>query len=244
MQKGYGQFCPLAKAAELLCERWTMIVIRELVAGSRKFNDLKRGLPLISPTLLSRRLKQLTAAGVIEKVVENGSPAYALTLAGKELEPLVKVMAVWGHRWVQSQFEEQDLDVGLLMWDIRRGAEVSAFPPKRTVLEFRFSDAPKGMQQWWLVCDNGVIDLCLEDAGFEVDVMIQSPVRTLTEVWMQARDFDDAMKCGGLSLLGPSELTQQLPGWLPGSSLARMGAVSLDNNPRHEQGNGTPVTDE
>jgi DNA-binding HxlR family transcriptional regulator len=232
MQKGYGQFCPLAKAAELLCERWTMIVIRELVAGSHQFNDLRRGLPLMSPTLLSRRLKQLTEAGVVQKISENsGKQVYELTEAGRELEPLVKVMGVWGHRWARSQFEDHDLDVGLLMWDIRRGVNSASFPARRLVIEISFTDAPKGMGQWWLVSENSDVDLCLKTPGHEVDLVIKSTIRALTSVWMCEQSLAAALKSGELSLLGPNELQELLPVWLQGSPLARMGAESLAANP-------------
>lgn len=232
MHKGYGQFCPLAKAAELLCERWTMLVIRELVAGSRQFNDLRRGLPLMSPTLLSRRLKQLVDAGVVRKVSENGGkPAYALTGAGIELEPLIKMMGIWGHRWAGSRFEEQDLDVGLLMWDIRRGVNSSSFPPGRIVVEFAFTDAPKGMRQWWLISEAGEVDLCLEDPGHDVNLVIKSTVRALTSVWMCRLSLRNALKTGDLIIHGPTDLQKRLPDWLPGSPLARMGAESLVANP-------------
>jgi len=232
MQQGYGQFCPLAKAAELLCERWTMIVIRELVAGSHHFNDLRRGLPLMSPTLLSLRLKQLTEAGVVRKVFgESGKQSYELTEAGLELEPLVKVMGVWGHRWAKSQFEDHDLDVGLLMWDIRRGVNVASFPSRRLVIEIVFSDAPKEMGQWWLVAENKDVDLCLKPPGYDVDLVINSTVRALTSVWMCRQSLDQALKSGELTLLGSADLQAQLPVWLHGSPLARMGADSLLVNP-------------
>jgi DNA-binding HxlR family transcriptional regulator len=232
MHKGYGQFCPLAKAAELLCERWTLVVIRELVAGSRQFNDLRRGLPQMSPTLLSSRLKQLVDAGVIKKLQEaNGRSAYELTQAGVELEPLVKMMGVWGHRWAASQFEEQDLDVGLLMWDIRRGVNTYSLPTGRAVVEFVFTDAPKGMGQWWLVCEAGEVELCLEDPGHEVDLVIRATVAAMTAVWMCKLSTRDAMKAGNLTIQGATSLKKSLPDWLPGSPLARMGADSLKAAP-------------
>jgi len=233
MLKGYGQFCPLAKAAELLCERWTMIVIRELVAGSHQFNELRRGLPLMSPTLLSRRLKQLTEVGVIRKIVDNtGKQLYELTVAGHELEPLVKMMGVWGHRWAKSQFEDHDLDVGLLMWDIRRGVNSACFPARQLVIEFNFTDAPKGKGQWWLVSENGDVDLCLKAPGYDVDLVIKSTVRALTMFWMCKQTMGEALKSGELTLLGPTDLRELLPVWLQGSPLARMGAESLTVNPR------------
>ncbi len=232
MDRGYGQFCPVAKAAELLCERWTMLVVRELIAGSRHFNELRRGLPLISPTLLSRRLKQLTLAGVIRRVRgAKGMTMYELTPAGGELRAMIEFMAVWGHRWVGSQFAEQDLDAGLLMWDIRRSVSGKAFPERRIVVEFHLTDAPPGMGQWWLVSDGGEVDLCREDPGHEVDIMLRSSVRTLTEVWMWRLPAQEAVRAGRIELFGAPALKQGLLTWLQGSPLVRLGADSLAADP-------------
>lgn len=232
MSKGYGQFCPLAKAAELLCERWTMILVRELAAGSRRFNDLRRGLPLMSPTLLSRRLKQLVDAGVAERVVDgDGTQAYVLTRAGEELRPMVEFMGTWGHRWVGSRLSEDDLDVGLLMWDIRRGVDPAQFPPERVVLQIEFSDAPEGRSDWWLVSEDGQTDLCMEDPGHEVDLVIRTTVRVLTEIWLCRYSLADAERARDLRVLGNRVLRKRLPVWLQGSPLARLGEASLREEP-------------
>lgn len=232
MAKGYGQFCPLAKAAELLCERWTMILVRELSAGSRRFNELRRGLPLMSPTLLSRRLGQLASAGVVQQVRDSdGAWAYELTQAGQELRPMVELMGTWGHRWVGSQLKEDDLDVGLLMWDIRRGVDPSHFPPHRVVVQVRFSDAPRGRRDWWLVSEGGETDLCMEDPGHEVDVVVLSSLRTLTEVWLCRCTIADAERQRSLQVLGSEHFRRQLPRWLQGSPLARLGEASLREVP-------------
>lgn len=230
MAKGYGQFCPLAKAAELLCERWTMILVRELTAGSRRFNDLRRGMPLVSPTLLSRRLKQLVDAGVVEHVNDhNDSPAYDLTAAGRELRPMVEFMGAWGQRWVGSRLSEDDLDVSLLMWDIRRGVDATRFPAHRVVVQFEFSDAPQGRCDWWLVSEEGETDLCMEDPGHEVDLLVRSDVRSLTEVWLCRTTLAERRRQRGIEVMGDERLGNQLPAWLQGSPLARLGEMG----PRH-----------
>ncbi|MFN2348931.1 MAG: winged helix-turn-helix transcriptional regulator [Thioalkalivibrio sp.] len=232
MSKGYGQFCPLAKAAELLCERWTMILVRELVAGSRRFNDLRRGLPRISPTLLSRRLHQLAQAGVVQRLVDDdGTQSYELTCAGRELAPMVQFMGTWGHRWVGSHLEEQDLDMGLLMWDIRRGVDAGKFPRQRVVVQFELIEAPTGWADWWLVSENGEIDLCLEDPGYEVDLLVRCTPRTLTAVWLCRRSVADAEGARELQILGNSSLRKRFPEWLQGSPLARLGEASLRADP-------------
>jgi len=211
----------MAKAAEILCERWSLVVIRELTAGSRHFNDLRRGVPLMSPTLLSRRLRQLEAAGVVVRVQDGRGIAYELTGAGKELGPLVELMASWGSKWVRRRLSADDLDAGLLMWDIRRTVDASRFPGRRTVVRFRFADAPSGKREWWLVSRDGVIDLCLEDPGFDVDVVVEAPLRIMTAIWMRDITFREAVRSFGLTVRGERALCRAFPEWLGASALAR-----------------------
>jgi len=230
----YGQFCPVAKACELLCERWTMLVVRELVCDSRHFNDLRRGVPRMSPALLTRRLRQLERNGIVRRLAQGrrGS-AYELTHAGLELRPLVESMGVWGHRCVRSDLRRRDLDADLLMWDIRRSVQAGKFPARRVVVEFAFRDAPSGMGRWWLVSTEGGTDLCLQDPGYEVDVIVRSSVHALTAVWMRECSLQQAQRNGAIEVLGPRELLQRLPVWLGGSSIATMGAESLARDPAH-----------
>ena len=150
MGSPYRQFCPVAKAMELLDERWTLLVVRELVAGSEHFNDLRRGLPRMSPGLLSKRLQQLARAGLVERRSENGEIRYLLTEAGRELGPVVEAVGAWGVRWV-GEIGDQDLDPRLLMWDMHRNVDRSAVPETRTVVRFRFDDVPRPAREWWLV---------------------------------------------------------------------------------------------
>jgi len=218
---GYGQFCPMAKAAEILCERWNLLVIRELTAGSRHFNDLRRGVPLMSPSLLSRRLKQLEAAGVVTRAQDEHGTGYDLTPAGAELQPLVELMADWGSKWVRRRVSHDDLDAGLLMWDIRRTVDHSRFPPdRRIVVHFHFADAPSAKRSWWLVAQHNVVDLCLEDPGFDVDVVIQGPLHVMTAVWMRDVTFRTAVQSLGLKVSGERDICRRLPDWLGASALA------------------------
>jgi len=154
--QSYGQFCPLAQATQILCERWTLLIVRELIAGSTRYSDLRKGVPLISPTLLSSRLKKLVEAGVI---VQNKKKTYSLTKAGTELRPIIELLGAWGHRWAISNLEKNDLDASLLMWDMRRSINPKVFPSHRVVVEFEFFDAPKGAKNWWLISENDQIDL-------------------------------------------------------------------------------------
>ncbi len=216
----YGQFCPMAKAAEILCERWTMVVVRELAAGSRHFNDLRRGLPLMSPTLLSRRLKQLEEAGVVSRVRNQAGVSYELSPAGVELRPLVEIMAQWGARWVRRRLGRDDLDAGLLMWDIRRQVDASIFPAERVVVHFSFPDATAGKKHWWLISEAGKTDLCLEDPGHEENLLLEAPLHVMTGVWMRDVSFREAQRSLGLTVAGAKNLRDLVPGWLGASSLA------------------------
>lgn len=213
--RGYGQFCPVAKAAEIVCERWTPLVIRELICGSRRFNEIHRGVPLMSPSLLARRLRLLEEAGIIVRKAEaGGSRAYELTAAGWELKPLIVGLGVWGHRWVGGQLREDDLDPSLLMWDIRRRINLAAFPASRTCLQFDFVGARRGRCRWWLLGDSHAVDLCLTDPGFDVDLYVTTDVRTLTRVWNGDLPLARALRDGGIELHGPKHLRRAFPSWL------------------------------
>ncbi len=170
--KGYGQFCPIAKASEVLGERWTHLVIRELGAGSEAFNDLRKGLPRMSPSLLSARLKSLETAGVVDRHESNGQVRYTLTEAGLELKPILLAMGTWGHRWARSKLAKEDLDPSLLMWDIHRTMNAGYFGKTRTVLMFEFSDYAAKFKRWWLVIEDGDVDVCMKDPGHEVDLQL------------------------------------------------------------------------
>lgn len=222
--KTYGQFCPLAQAAQLLCERWTLIIVRELTAGSTRFGELQKGAPLLSPTLLSTRLKQLHKAGVIEQREAAGSPTYHLTAAGRALRPIIEGLGVWGHHWLPSKLGEDELDAKLLMWDMRRSVDAAVFPARRVVLEFEYPDASAGAQHWWLVSEDGAIELCLIDPGHEVDLLIRCPLKVMTAVWTCRLAFDDAVRARDIDVKGDRALARKLQAFLRGSALARLGA--------------------
>jgi DNA-binding HxlR family transcriptional regulator len=214
--KGYGQFCPIAKACEALGERWTMLLIRELLCGSRRYNDFKRGLPLISPTMLSQRLSTLLERGLIERKRSNDQKSweYHLTQAGRELEPIVMSLGEWGARWVRSQMSKNDLSVELLMWDMRRTINCTALPQRRIVLHFEFKDLDKKFNNWWMLAENNVIDLCIDDPGFDSDVTFVSDLRTMTQLWLGDTTLSEARSSGKLDVSGSSTLTRNIPKWL------------------------------
>jgi DNA-binding HxlR family transcriptional regulator len=219
MGASYGQFCPVAKAMELLDERWTVLVVRELIASSRHFNDLRRGLPRMSPTLLSRRLQQLTTAGLIERRQFGPEVEYTLTPAGEELEPIIRALGVWGTRWIPS-LGDRDLDPKLLLWDMRREVDHTCVPRRRTVLHFTFPAAAPRTRDWWLVITPDEADLCDADPGHDIDLQITADLRTLTDIWRGDRTWSSALRAGALDLTGPEPLRRALPSWFHQSPFA------------------------
>jgi DNA-binding HxlR family transcriptional regulator len=211
---GYGQFCPIAKTSEILGERWTNLIIRELGAGSEAFNDLRKGLPLIPPATLSARLKSLEAAGVVARTDSEKGIRYSLTEAGLELKPIVLQMGIWGHRWARSKLTRDDLDPSLLMWDIHRTMNAEYFETGRTTLHFEFSDFKAKLRRWWLVIDDGDVDVCMKDPGHEVDLKVTTDVRTLTGVWMGDIALGQALRDQRIRLAGPTQLKRDISTWL------------------------------
>lgn len=222
--KSFGQFCPLAQASQLLCERWTLLLVREFIAGSTRFSELQKGVPLMSPTLLSTRLKQLCESGVITKSGKGSKTAYKLTKAGTELTPIVQLLGAWGHRWVQTSLVVQDLDASLLMWDMRRTVSRDEFPSQRIIVQFEYSDASKGATDWWLVSENGEVDLCLTEPAGEVDIVIKSALATMTAVWTCQTSFKKCVRNGEILVYGDPKLVKKLQDWLQASALSRLGA--------------------
>lgn len=224
-QGGYRQFCPVAMAAEILCARWTVLVLRELMAGSTRFNELRRGLPRMSPALLSQRLKELEAAGVIRRTPVRNEPgvfAYRLTQSGRELEPVVMAFGVWGQRWVSSELSLQHLDAQLLMWDMRRNLDPSPLPQRRSLVQFVYPEQPAASRTWWLMVDaDGAVDLCSIDPGFDVDLYVSTDLRTMTAIWMGADTVRAALASRRLSLTGDRKLAASMQTWLGLSPFAK-----------------------
>lgn len=224
-QGSYKQFCPVAMAAELLCTRWTIVLLRELCAGTTRFNDLRRGVPRMSPALLSQRLKELEDAGVITRRVtrkEGGVFEYQLTPAGRELEPIVTAFGVWGQRWIDKELSLEHLDVQLLMWDMRRGLDPTPMPADRAVVQFRYPELPASQRDWWLLVEpNSGVDLCSVDPGFDVDLYATSDLRTMTAIWMGHDTVRAAVAARRLVLTGDRKLASNMQAWLGLSPFAR-----------------------
>jgi DNA-binding HxlR family transcriptional regulator len=204
---------------ELLDERWTMLVVRELVSGSQRFNDLRRGLPRMSPTLLSRRLQQLVGAGVIERNADGSEVRYVLTPAGKELQPVVEALGAWGIRWI-GELGDADFDPKLLLWDMHRNVDLATIPDGRTVIQFRFPDAPARSRDWWLVITRDETDVCDVDPGFGVTVSVKADLRSMVRIWRGDLSWSRAVRAGSLEVQGPAALRRTVPRWFKLSGFA------------------------
>lgn len=228
-KKGYGQFCPVALAAEVLAERWTPLVVRELLCGSVRFNDLQRGVPRMSSALLARRLKELQFTGIVERRRgSGGSFEYHLTDAGRELFPVVEKMGVWAQRWLRHDLvDTANLDSDLLMWDIRRNV-VAKSPPRevRYVAEFRLSGVPISRRRYWLVFERGVVDLCYRNPGFDIDLFVAASLRVLTQVWLGHISIEGAIRDGRLQLDGSRGDLAAFRSWFALSMFAPAGQES------------------
>lgn len=219
----YGQFCPVAMAAEIVCSRWTTLILRELLCGSTRFNDLRRGVPRMSPTLLSKRLKELEEAGVIatRKIGQSGTVEYVLTEAGRDLESVVMTLGNWGHRWVESKVSLKNLDPSLLMWDMRRWLKLTPTPERRQVIQFAYPELPAARRTFWLVVEKDGTDLCSVDPGYDVDLYVQCSLRTMTAIWMGVSDVQTEVDAGRLELSGDAALARSMQQWLGLSPFAK-----------------------
>ena len=224
--KEYGQFCPVAKASEILGERWTFLVIRELISGSQNFNQIRRGVPLMSPSLLSSRLRAMEDAKIIERVKDKNGVHYNLTEAGSELQPIIMGLGLWGQRWAPSQYTDSDLpDPCLLMWDVHRRIDTTSFPSQRTVLYFEFSGCPSNVSRWWLIVLDRNVDICMKDPGHEVDLYLYADMGTMARIWMGDISPLAAQREKHLKVICSAPLKRTLSKWLGLS-------VFAETNPR------------
>lgn len=218
MKSVYGQFCPVAVASEIFAERWTPVILRELVLGSRRFNDIQRGVPKISRALLVKRLRELVAHGIID----SGNGEYRLTEAGQELGEVVVHLGTWGARWTAPARRDR-LDAKLLTWDMRRRIALDRLPEKRVVVRFDFRGVPAGHKApktYWLVLQRPDVDLCIIDPGFEVDIFVDADLASLTKVWLGEVPIRQAIREGGIKLTGDRQGVRDFPSWLLLSTLA------------------------
>jgi DNA-binding HxlR family transcriptional regulator len=215
IKASYGQFCPVAMAAEIFCTRWTPLILRELLCGSHRFNDLRRGVPRISPTLLSKRLKEMERAGIVAtQAGTGGGTEYRLTPAGEDLRDVVMKLGFWGQHWIDTQQSLKQLDPTLLMWDMRRHLNPTPIPPRRSTIQFRYPELSAAKQNWWLVVEESNVDLCSIDPGFEVDLYVESPLRSMTAIWMGLATVQSEVDAGRLELTGDNALARTMQKWL------------------------------
>lgn len=221
----YKQFCPVAMAAEILCTRWTVVLLRELMAGSTRFNDLRRGVPRMSPALLSQRLKDLEAAGIVARTASVSDPGifeYHLTVSGRELGPIIEAFGVWGQRRIEADLSLKHLDVQLLMWDMRRNLNTTPMPRTRSVVQFVYHDLSAAQRSWWLIVDpEDGVDLCSVDPGFDVDLYVSVDLRTMTAIWMGLDTVRAAVGSERMMLTGNRQLASAMQVWLGLSPFAK-----------------------
>lgn len=212
----YHQFCPISKTAEVLGEKWTLLILRDLVLGATRFTQFQRSIPMISPTVLNKRLSELQTRGLLvrKRIPNQRGHEYQLTESGRELRPLILKMAEWGMRWARNEMSDDELDVELLMGDIQRRIAPDKLPSGRTLLKFKYTDL-NNFSDWWLKIENGSVEACLDDEGHEVDVYFTSDLRTMTEVWMGDLSLTRAQDDGRLRIVGPSAYLRNLRSWFP-----------------------------
>lgn len=221
-RRGYGQVCPVSKAVEILGERWTLVIVRELLYGSRHFNELRRGIPLISPGVLSQRLRELEQSGIVEREAGTGrsATAYRLLRAGRELAPLVEQLGIWGHRWAVRALRQEDLDASYLMWATYRCFQPQALGRQRGVIAYELFDAPANKRRWWIVVAKQEIELCVRNPGYAINLTISGKVKTFAELFLGHLDPRAAVRSGAIVLKGDAELARKFGDWCPRSSLS------------------------
>ncbi|MFC8044593.1 winged helix-turn-helix transcriptional regulator [Nocardia sp. NPDC057353] len=217
---GYGQYCPISRALELLGERWSLLILRDLLLGSTRFNDLARGLPGLSRSLLAKRLRQFERAGLVEKA----GVRYLLTEAGTDLEPVLFGLGEWGAKHTFGAPNPDELDADLLVWWMHTRLDTAALPGFRHVFAVRFTD---DVRRFWIVVDRGAPSVCTTDPGFEVDVTITADVAGLYQVWLGRMPVGHAVRTGRVAFAGPSSVTRRMPQVLRLSPVAPYSAVPL-----------------
>jgi len=211
----YHQYCPVARACEIFADRWTPLLVRELLFGSRHFNAIKRGLPGISRSLLVSRLRLLADSGELERHAGKRPTEYVLTEAGIDLKKVLEGLGQWGVKWAFGEPKPDELDAALLLWMMRRRIHRHLLPSARTVLEFDLTG--RGGRRLWLVLEPREISLCLKPPGFDSDLVVRADLSLLYRVWLGYVDYDAAVRCGGIVVEGPRELARALPRWFSGA---------------------------
>lgn len=221
--RSYGQFCPVAKAAELFCERWTALILRDLVSGATRFSQLRRGVPLASPTLLARRLRELEAEGVVErrKSPTGRTWTYHLTPAGREFAPVIEALGTWGQRWSRRALEQHEISLTLLMWSLEVSLKGDPFGGRPCSVKITFTDQPKNARDWWILCKAGAVEMCRDDPGFEVDLFLTATLPDMICIHRGDLSLARAREQGRIDVHGAAWARRALPRWLGADRLAR-----------------------
>jgi DNA-binding HxlR family transcriptional regulator len=216
----YGQYCPVARAAEVLADRWTLLIVRELLADVRHFNELERGLPHMSRTLLAERLRRLEQMRVLERrATSRGRPTeYRLTVAGRELQQIIDQFGEWGARWAFGPPRPNELDPIILLWWMRRRVAADRISRRRVVIQFDFRRAPQ--QSYWLLIEPNDVSVCIKDPGFDVDVIVTSDVMTFYQVWLGRLSLVNAVRRKLVHLDGAPTDIRAFPNWFTWSPMA------------------------
>lgn len=220
--RGYGQFCPVAKTAEILGERWMLLLVRELLMGSTRFGQLKQGLGSISPSMLTNRLRTLEEYDIIYREKSADGHSYHLTERGAALKPVIEAAGLWGYRWIRDSFEEEDLDVDLLMLDISRRLQTDKIRGRKATIEFEYSDLDSRYRNWWLIVDGEDVELCYDHPGRSVDLTIRCKLETMTRIWMGELEIASARRSNLLQVEGARRLAKNLSSWLTRSHIAQL----------------------
>jgi DNA-binding HxlR family transcriptional regulator len=197
----------------MLTQRWTPLVLRELMCGSTRFNELRRGLPHMSPTLLTQRLRELELYGIVDRVKDGGGVEYRLTQAGEELRPIIESLGNWGKRWLERELTRQEMDPALLVWDMHRRVAVDELPPEKVITRFDFRSVRAAQSRFWMIFDRPTVDVCFHDPGYEPSLYVNADLRALIDVWMGARTFSSALSDRSMVLEGPRDLCRRFPKW-------------------------------
>ena len=229
----YDQFCPISKAMDVLGERWTLLIIRELLTGGTRFSELQRGLGAISPSLLTKRLHQLEDEGLIVKRRIPGQRGfeYFPTEACEELFPAIEAIGIWGMRWARHQMADNDYDIQLLMTHLERSVQVDKLVGRETVIRFQFDDITEH-SSWWIVVEDNDVDVCIHDPGKEVDVYFNTSLKKMCQLWMGECSYKQAIADEELSLVGVPALTKKVESWLKPSIFAGIPPASQILEPR------------
>src|SRR4051812_8991207 len=220
MQK-YKQFCPVARAAEIFADRWTPLIVREVIAGSHRFNDIERGLPGISRSLLASRLRSLEDSGVLDRLPspQSKTAEYHLSEAGRDLKSVIEALGAWGVRWAFADPSPSELDAGLLIWKIHQRIDRDLLPEHRTVVEFDFT-GPRGRRVWPLL-EPREVSACVTPPRFEPDLIVRADLNAFYRIWLGQVEYDAAVRCGTVTVDGAPALAKQLPRWFMWSPMAR-----------------------